>query len=647
MPQLAFYTLLLHCQAMVVITLLDGKKRTYPKPITGSELAKELRLEKKALAMKVDGELKDLPLPIDKDAKVQLLTFDDAEGKAVFWHTTAHVFAHAIKELYPDALNTIGPSIEDGFYYDFDNLKIDAKDLEKIEQKMREIAARKLTCERKEITLDDVRKIFPKNPYKIELGQEFAGEGKKLTAYTMGPNFIDLCKGPHTPDSSFIKAIKLTNITSAYWRGDQKNKALTRIYGTAFPSDDLLKKHLQLLKELEQRDHRKLGKEMELFIFHEWSPGSPFLLPKGAIIFNELQKFIREEYRKRGYQEVITPQLFNKALWEQSGHWQHYQENMFLLDVDNDKFSLKPMNCPSHCLIYQLKTRSYRDLPLRIADFCFLHRNELRGVLGGMTRCRKFSQDDAHIYCTPDQIQAEIKDLLAFVKHIYHDIFKMAYTAKLGTRPEKAMGDSALWDKAEHALQSALESAGMKFDIKHGDGAFYGPKIDIHVKDALGREWQCATIQLDFQMPIRFDLKYMAPDNSLQQPVMIHRAILGSLERFMGVLVEHYAGKFPLWLSPAQARIIPVAEAFIDYARSIQATYHNAGMRVEVDEGVETLNKKIRKAELDKINYILVVGGKEQENKSVNVRTRDNKQEGEKKTDEFLTRMQKEISEKK
>jgi threonyl-tRNA synthetase len=333
---------------MVVITLLDGKKRTYDQPITGLALAKELRLEKKALAMKVNGELKDLASPIDKDVSIQILTFDDPEGKAVFWHTTAHIYAYAIKEMYPAALNTIGPSIDDGFYYDFDNLKLDAADLEKIEAKMREIAAKKLVCERKVITLEDVKQIFPNNPYKIELAKEFAGEGKTLTAYTMGPGFIDLCKGPHTPDSGYVKAVKLTNITSAFWRGDNKNKQLTRVYGTSFPSDDLLKKHLEFLKQLEQRDHRKIGKELELFMFHEWSPGSPFLLPKGTIIFNELQNFVRDEYRKRGYQEVVTPQLFNKALWETSGHWEHYRDDMFLMKVDNEDFSLKPMNCPSH-----------------------------------------------------------------------------------------------------------------------------------------------------------------------------------------------------------------------------------------------------------------------------------------------------------
>ena len=631
---------------MPTITLLDGKKRTYPKPVTGIELAKELKLDGKALAMKVDGESKDLSAHIDKDARVQLLTFADAEGKAIFWHTTAHIFAHAIKEIYPEALNTIGPSIEDGFYYDFDNLKVTAADLEKIEQKMHEIAQRKLVCERKEITIDDVKKLFPNNPYKIELGQEFAGEGKKLTAYTMGPDFIDLCKGPHTPDSSYVKAIKLTNITMAHWRGDPKNKQLTRVYGTAFPSSEQLKERLDLLKEIEQRDHRKIGKELELFMFHEWSPGSPFLLPKGTIIYNELLRFLRDEYAKRGYQEVITPQLFNKALWEQSGHWEHYRENMFVMEVDNEEFSLKSMNCPSHNLIYLLKTRSYRDLPLRIADFCFLHRNEVRGALGGMTRVRKFSQDDAHIYCTPDQIEGEIKSLLGFVKYIYHDIFKMQYVAHFGTKPEKAMGDPKLWEQAEAALKQVLDGVGIKYEVKPGEGAFYGPKIDIHVKDALGRSWQCATMQLDFQMPPRFDLKYMAADNTLQTPVMIHRAIVGSLERFIGVMTEHYAGKFPLWLSPVQVRMIPVADRFLDYARSIGATYNSAGIRVEVDESLETLNKKIRKAELDRTNYILVVGAKEQENKTVNVRTRDNKVEGEKKSDEFLARLQNEIKEK-
>jgi len=632
---------------MVVITLLDGKKRTYDQPITGIALAKELRLEKKALAMKVNGELKDLATPIDKDVSIQILTFDDPEGKAVFWHTTAHIYAHAIKEMYPAALNTIGPSIDDGFYYDFDNLKLDAADLEKIEAKMREIAAKKLVCERKVITLEEVKTIFPNNQYKIELAKEFAGEGKTLTAYTMGPEFIDLCKGPHTPDSGYVKAVKLTNITSAFWRGDNKNKQLTRVYGTSFPSEELLKKHLEFLKQLEQRDHRKIGKELELFMFHEWSPGSPFLLPKGAIIFNELQNFVRAEYAKRGYQEVVTPQLFNKALWETSGHWEHYREDMFLMKVDNEDFSLKPMNCPSHCLIYQLKTRSYRDLPLRIADFCFLHRNELRGVLGGMTRCRKFSQDDAHIFCMPDQIQAEIKDLLQFVKYVYNDVFNMDYVANLSTRPEKAMGDPKLWEQAEASLTKSLTDAGLKFNVKTGEGAFYGPKIDFQVKDALGRNWQLATIQLDFQMPIRFDLKFMAQDNTLQHPVMIHRAILGSLERFLGVMTEHYAGRFPLWLSPVQVRIVPVSDKFIDYARSVWATYHAAGIRIEVDESFETLNKKVRNAELAKVNYILVIGGKEMENKSVNIRTRDNKVEGEKKSDEFLARLVQEIKEKK
>ncbi len=627
--------------------VVNGRKKQYPGAVSGIELAKEMKLEGKALAMKVNGEPKDLSFSIDKDAEIKLLTFEDKEGKEIFWHSAAHIFAYAIQELYPTALNTIGPAVEDGFYYDFDNLKIQPSDFEKIEQKMREIIAKKTPCERKEITPEEAKKLFAKNQYKLELAQEFAAGGKKLTIYSFGKEFIDLCEGPHVPDTGSVKAIKLMTIASAFWKGDQKNKQLTRVYGTAFPSEDMLKKHLALMKELEMRDHRKLGKDLELFTFHEWSPGSPFLLPNGTIIYNELQNFIRGEYKKRGYQEVITPQLFNKALWEKSGHWEHFKENMFVMEIDGEEFSLKPMNCPSHCLIYQLKNHSYRELPLRIADFCFLHRNEVRGALGGMTRVRKMSQDDAHIYCAPDQIQAEIKDLLEFVKYIYKDIFKMEYAAKLSTKPDKAMGDAKLWEQAEQALASALDSAGMKYEIKKGEGAFYGPKIDFDVKDALGRNWQCATIQLDFQMPLRFDLKYMAPDNSLKTPVMIHRAILGTLERFIGVMTEHFAGKFPLWLSPVQARIIPVAEPFIDYARSICAKCHNAGIRAEADESQETLNKKIRKAELDKINYILVVGGKEKENNSINVRTRDNKVEGEKKTDEFLERMKKEIAEKK
>jgi threonyl-tRNA synthetase len=627
--------------------VVNGKKKQYDKPVTGLELAKDAKREGKALAMKVNGELKDISAVVDKDSEVVLLTFDDKEGKEIFWHTAAHIFACAIKQMYPEALNTIGPAVEDGFYYDFDNLKITAPDFEKIEAKMQEIIGKKLKCERKEMTLPEVKALFAKNPYKVELAEEFAKSGKKLTVYSLGSEFVDLCEGPHVPDTGFVKAMKLMVIASAYWRGDQKNKQLTRVYGTAFPNDDLLNKHLKLLKELEMRDHRKIGKDLELFTFHEWSPGSPFLLPKGTIIYNELQEFIREEYKKRGYQEVITPQMFNKALWEKSGHWDHYKDNMFLMKVDGEEFSLKPMNCPSHCLIYQLKNHSYRELPLRIADFCFLHRNELRGALGGMTRVRKMSQDDAHIYCAPDQIQAEMKDLLEFVDYIYSKIFKMPYKAKLSTKPSDSMGDAKLWEQAEDALKKALDDAKMKYEIKPGEGAFYGPKIDFDVKDALNRDWQCATIQLDFQMPLRFDLKYMAPDNSLKTPVMIHRAIVGTIERFMGVITEHFAGKFPLWLSPVQVRVIPVAEAFIDYARSIGAKYHQEGIRAEVDESQETLNKKIRNAELDKINYVIVVGGKEKENNTINVRTRENKVSGERKIDEFLEQLKKEIAEKK
>ncbi len=627
--------------------VVNGKKKQYPAPVSGIELAKEMKLEGKALAIKINGELKDLSTTIDKDSEIKLLTFEDKEGKEVFWHTAAHIFAYAIKKMYPTALPTIGPAVEDGFYYDFDNLKIAAADFEKIETKMHEIIEKKLKCEKKEMSLAELNKIFIDNPYKRELAEEFAKGNKKLTVYTLGDEFLDLCEGPHLPDTGYVKAIKLMNITSAYWRGDAKNKALTRVYGIAFPDEKQLRKHLEFLKELELRDHRKLGKDLELFMFHEWSPGSPFMLARGTIIYNELLNFIRQEYRKRGYQEVITPQLFNKQLWEVSGHWQHYKDNMFLMDIDKEQFSLKPMNCPSHCLIYNIKNHSYRELPIRIADFCFLHRNELRGVLGGMTRCRKFSQDDAHIYCTPEQIQAEIKDLLEFVKFIYKDIFKMEYSAKLSTKPEGAMGDAKLWAQAEKDLKTVLDETGMKYEIKPGEGAFYGPKIDFDVKDTLGRDWQCATIQLDFQMPLRFELKYMDANNSLQTPVMIHRAILGSLERFVGVMIEHYAGKFPLWLSPVQAKIVPVSDKFLDYARSVHATFFKAGIRAEIDESMETLGKKIRNAELDKVNYIIVVGGKEVESKTINVRTRDTKTSGERKPEEFLEQMKKEIAEKK
>lgn len=598
---------------------------------------------KDCFCAKIEGKLSDLDAKLAKDSEVAFLTFDDEEGRDVFGHSTAHVLAHAIRRLYPKAKNTIGPPVEEGFYYDFAELDISSGDFPKIEAEMKKIIAEGKGFELKELTLADAKKLFKDNKFKIELAEEFQQQEQKLTAYKEG-DFIDLCKGPHVPSVKMIGAVKLLKIAGAYWRGDPNKEQLTRIYGISFPSEKQLQDHLKLLQEAEKRDHRKIGQRLELFMFHEYSPGSPFLLPKGTVIYNELLKFLREEYRKRGYQEVITPLIYNKALWEQSGHWEHFRENMFLLKMDDQEASLKPMNCPSHLLIFKNKARSYRELPLRIADFAQLHRNELRGVVGGMTRVRKMSQDDAHIFCAPEQIEQEMLEVLKFVTYVYDDVFRLAYTVKLSTKPEKAMGEAALWSKAEAALEAALRKAGVKYEVKKGEGAFYGPKIDFDVTDAIGRRWQCATIQLDFQMPLRFKAEYEGADNKKHICVMIHRAILGTLERFIGVMTEHYAGKFPLWLSPEQARLLPITERQNDYARKAAAKMFDAGIRVNVDASNETAGKKIREAQLSYVNYILVVGEKEEKAGTVNVRTLDRKVHGEMKIEQFVKKCVEEVA---
>ena len=609
------------------MTFPDGKTKEYETGVTGIEIAKSIgrRLAEDALAIQVNGTLLDLDSKIEQNSEIRIITFKDKEGVELFRHSTAHILAYAIQQLYPEAKNTIGPPVEEGFYYDFDDLDIKQDDLPTIEKKMEEIAQQGLTYERKELTLEEVKKIFAKNKYKIEMASEFETGGQKLTAYTMGKDFLDLCRGPHTPNTKIIKAIKLKSVTKAYWRGDAKNKQLTRIYGISFPTKKEMDEHLEHIKQAELRDHRTLGKNLGLTLHHDWSPGSPFFLPKGTIIYNELVKFIRTEYSKRGYSEVITPQLFNKELWELSGHWEHYKNDMFTLKVDDQEFSLKPMNCPSHVLIFKSEGRSYRDLPLRIADFCMLHRNELKGVLGGLTRVRKFSQDDEHIFCTREQITEEIILLLDFVRYVYTEVFQFTYSVKLSTKPESAMGDPALWEEAEQALKKTLDEKNIPFVIKPGEGAFYGPKIDIDVRDALGRLWQVATIQLDFQMPLRMGATYQGADGEKHTPVMIHRAILGSIERFLGVLIEHYAGNFPLWLSPEQLRIVPVSDKFNEYAHTIANTFKEQGFRIHIDERSEGVSKKIRDAQLEKVNYAIVIGEKEQESKQLTIRTRDGK----------------------
>ncbi len=630
----------------VTITFPDGNSKDFHKGATPLDMAKSISrgLAEEAVTAKVNGVLYDLARPIEENASLQLFKFDSAEGKSVFWHSAAHVMAQAVTRLFPFAKLTIGPTFDNGFYYDIDHEPFRPEDLVKIEAEMAKVVSEKLDITREVLTKSDAASMFKDNTYKVEIINEDIAAGVELTAYRQG-EFVDLCRGPHVPNTEYIKAFKLTKISGAYWRGDAKNKPLQRLYGIAFPAKKQLDDYASMLQEAEKRDHRKLGKDLELFMFHDWSPGSAFFLPKGAIIYNELVRFMREElYAKQGYKEVITPQLFNKALWELSGHWQHYRENMFVLKVDEDEFSMKPMNCPSHVLIFKSRTRSYRELPLRLADFCALHRNELRGVLGGLTRVRKFSQDDSHTFCTQEQAVAEITRLLEFVKHVYSNVFNFEFNPKLSTRPEKFMGDLKTWELAEKTLADALTANGLKYVIKAGEGTFYAPKIDIDVKDALGREWQLGTIQLDFQMPLKLDAEYEGQDGKRHPVVMIHKAIFGSIERFIGVLTEHYAGKFPLWLSPEQARILTVADRFNDYAHQTRQKYADAGIRAEVDDKAESIPYKVREAELDKVNYIIVVGEKEVAANTVTVRK--GKEQYTVDAEEFLRRLKDEISHK-
>ncbi len=630
----------------ITLTLPDGSKKQYEKGATGLEVAQSIgsRLAEAAVAIKVGDDLYDIDRQITKDAKIKLLTFDDPEGRGIFHHSSAHLLANAVLSVRPKAKLTVGPTTEEGFYYDFDTEPFTPDDLKKIEKKMEELQQKDIPIKRVELNKAEAKKIFKDNKYKLEIIDEFV-VGDKVTAYQQG-DFIDLCRGPHLPSTGRIKAFKLTKISSTNWRGDVKNAALQRIYGISFPKKQLLEDYLKMLEEAEKRDHRKIGKDMDLFMFHEYSPGAPFFLPKGAIIYNELLRFLRAEYRKRGYQEVITPLIYDKSLWETSGHWQHFKQNMFVLKADEREASLKPMNCPSHLLIFKNQIRSYKDLPLRIADFAPLHRNEVRGTLGGLTRVRKMSQDDAHVFAAPEQIEDEIGNLLDFFRYIYTQVFDFQYAVNLSTRPDDFMGEPKVWDMAEKALARALEKKEIAYKVKEKEGAFYGPKIDIDVKDALGRTWQVATIQLDFQMPLRFEAVYEGQDGRKHTPVMIHRALLGSLERFIGVMTEHFAGKFPLWLAPVQVVICNITDRHKDYALKIFNKLKESGIRVELDDRSESIPKKVRDNEVKHINYILVVGDKEMQNNTVNVRSMDNALHGEKKVDDFIRDVISEINKK-
>jgi threonyl-tRNA synthetase len=633
----------------IKLTFPDGTIREYDKGVTGKEVAQGISqgLAREALAVEVNGQVWDLARNINNDATFKVLKWDDDGGKHAYWHSSAHLMAEAIESLYPGTKFAIGPAIETGFYYDIDmaDHSLSPDELAKIEERMYEFAKRDVPYVRQEKSWDEAVAYFKQkgDQYKLELLDEL--KGKQITFYEHG-NYVDLCMGPHIPSTGRIKAIKLLSLAGAYWRGSEKNKMLQRIYGVTFPSKKELDAYLFRLEEAKRRDHRKLGKELELFMFHDIAPGAPFWHPKGMIIFRELEKFIREELDARDYLEISTPIMVKKDLWEQSGHWEHYQENMFKIEADDTIYSLKPMNCPESTYIYRHKTRSYKDLPLRYAEIGRLHRNEISGALGGMFRVRQITMDDAHIYCRPDQILSEVTSLLELVMHFYA-IFGLKPTFNLSTISEDAMGDRKLLDYAVAKLKEALETSNIPYKLKPNDGAFYGPKIDIQIEDAIGRAWQISTIQLDFVMlPERFELEYIDEDGSRKRPVAIHRAIFGSFERFLGIITEHFVGAFPVWLSPVQAIVLPITDDHMDYAKSVFDQLKNQGIRVELDDRHEKIGFKIRDAETKKIPYMLVVGQKEKESGNVALRQHKKGDVGAMPLQAFIEKITKEIKEK-
>lgn len=609
----------------ITITFPDQSTRSFPSGVSTMEIAENIgpRLAKAAVAARINGELADLSLSIDTDAEIEIITGDSDAGHEVLLHSTAHLMAQAVKALFPNAKVTIGPAIENRFYYDFDiEGTFSDEDLEKIEAKMRKLSKSDFTVNRLELSWNDALKKFHDmgETYKVEIIEQI-DEKDTISAYSQD-DFIDLCRGPHVPSTGRIKHFKLLSTSGAYWRGDENNTMLQRIYGTAFSSKKGLDEYLHNLEEAKKRDHRKLGKELDLFFFHSLSPASPFFTDKGAVIYNGLVSYIRDLYQQYGYDEVISPQVFDMELWKQSGHYEMFIDNMFSIEMGEREFGLKPMNCPGHTLMYSHGLHSYRDLPIRMADFGRLHRFEKAGVLSGLTRVRSMAQDDAHIFCTPDQIGDEIRDLFEMVQKVYDTFNFKDLSIALSTRPEKALGEVKLWNKAESTLKDVLEKSNFEFTIDEGEGAFYGPKIDFYVKDALQRDHQLATIQLDFVLPERFKLKYIAEDGSEARPVMIHRAILGSLERFFGVYLEHCGGDFPLWLAPVQVTVLPVSDKVQDYAESVTQKLNAAGFRIQLDDKADKIGAKIRQAELSKINVMLIVGEKEAEAGTVSVRRR-------------------------
>src|SRR3954469_1748461 len=614
----------------VTITLPDGSTKSVPRATTVGDVATSIspRLAQAAYAGVVNGKVVDLTYPLDNDAKVRVLTSKDPEALTVYRHSTAHLLAAAVTQLFPKTQCGIGPPTDEGFFYDFVVEKpFVPEDLEAIEKKMRDLSAGDLIFERQMWPRQEALEFFKGRgePLKVQLIEEKTDGQSEVSCYTIKDRdtFVDFCVGPHVPSTGKLKAFKLLTTSNAYWKGDARNQPMQRVYGTAFLSDKELQEHLRRIEEAKKRDHRKIGREQKLFMFHEWAPGAAFWLAKGTTLYNTLANYMRGILFPAGYVEVKTPLVFNKALWETSGHWDHYRKNMFLVEGEgeDEQMAMKAMNCPGHFLVFASEGRSYRDLPLRLHEQTPLHRNEASGVLSGLTRVRQLSQDDAHCFVMESQIAEEVERLLQLMKRVYSD-FGLPYSVRLSTRPEEFLGSVETWNHAEASLKEALDRTGHQYTIDEGDGAFYGPKIDVDVTDAIGRKWQCATFQLDYQMPERFDLKYIGADNTEHRPVVIHRAIIGTFERFIGVLTEHFAGAWPLWLAPVQIVLLPIADRHADYAKTVQEKLVNAGFRVELDDRVEKIGYKIREAQLQKVPYMLVIGDKEVAEGTVGVRHR-------------------------
>jgi threonyl-tRNA synthetase len=615
----------------------DGTKKQIEK---GSALQKVSG--KDDIVAKLNGKLVDLAVEINDNSDVEFFTARTPVGLEVMRHSCAHVLANAVQNLFPDAKPTIGPVVQEGFYYDFDFRAFTPEDIKNLEKEMNRIIAKNDKFERVELSMDEAKKTFANNKYKLELIDEF---GSGLSAYRSG-NFIDLCRGPHVPSTGCIKSFKLTKIAGAYWRADARNPQLQRIYGIAFVGQDELKEHLRILEEAEKRDHRKLGKRLGLFSLHDEGPGFIFWLPKGVVVKSELINFWKKKHKDAGYMLIETPMILNRSLWEQSGHWTNYRQNMYTLKIDDMDYAIKPMNCPGGMLVYKETSHSYKELPLRVGELGFVHRHELSGVLAGLFRVRAFTQDDAHIYMAPEQVEQEVINVINLCNDIY-TMFGFSYHVELSTMPEKHTGTPEQWEQSTNALKNSLDKIKMEYKINPGDGAFYGPKIDFHLKDAIGRTWQCGTIQVDMSNPDKFDLTYEGADGKKHRPVMIHRTLFGSIERFLGILIEHFAGKFPMWLSPEQVRVITVADRFNPYAEEVVRRFDKAGIRVTSDFRTESVPKKIREAQLDYVNYMIVIGEQEVETKTINVRTRDNQLIGAVQEEDFLKKLHEEIADRK